>query len=429
MFGLKKRNPRDNFLPDGQLARKAKVIRPVVDREKAGSALKSQQAEISIPANYGHQERITLYRFLRENLPIVNGAIWVWVRLCASPMEYVVRGVSDRNSQKTLKPHLDRLSQLLASSTYGQFGGIDRLCDLFFSSLFIDGAFAGSLRFDSQGRPGGFVPADVRNLSFESETGDTGGQGWRIYQETPSGRELLDPASFIYVPLDEDAIDPRGRSILQSIGFVSRIEQKILDDMQKAQEKSGYNRLHVIIKKPERRLGETETAFVERANHYFDDTVTMFSGIRPSDSAVTWDDIEIKTISPEGGAGNSWYMSHRAIVEDICAGVHLDPFMLGYSYSSTQTWARFKYELVLREIASVQKLAIHFFEWLINGHLDRTGAGLRVDVRFDNDRVYSLLEQYRTEQKDAERVMELFKAGLLSKEEARERIFRLEGIE
>ncbi len=71
--------------------------------------------------------------------------------------------------------------------------------------------------------------------------------------------------------------------------------------MQKSQEKAGYNRLHVAIKKPERRLGETENAYIERANGYFEDTVTLFSGIKPSDSAVTWDDIEIKTVGPASG--------------------------------------------------------------------------------------------------------------------------------
>ncbi len=426
MFGLGKNKSRGSAAPASDLARRVGIVKASSGREKAASAIKSLQAEINFPADYGHYERITLYRFLRENIPVVNGAVWVWVRLCASPMEFAVRGEADERSAEALKPHLERLNAILAASPYGRFGGIDRLCDLFFSSLFVDGAFAGGLQFDSRGALTGFLPCDIRNLGFER---DQAGGDWRIILEADGQRNLLDSASFIYLPLDEEANDPRGRSILQSVGFVSRIEQKLLDDMHKAQEKAGYNRLHVVIKKPERRVGETESAYIERANTYFDDTVTLFSGIRPADSAVTWDDVEIKTISPEGGAGGSWYLSHRAIVEDICAGVHLDPFMLGYSYSSTQTWARFKYELVLREIASVQKLAVRFFEWLVNGYLQSVGAGLAVDVRFDNDRVHSLLDQNRGEQQEMAHVADLFKAGLLSREEARDRIFRLEGVD
>jgi hypothetical protein len=426
MLGLpffKKERPKTSR---SDLARAARVIKTPT-RERAGSSLKAGAPSINLPADYGYPERITLYRFLRENIPVVNGAIWIWSRLCSSPMEFSAGGGMSQKNTGALKTHLDKLSALLAPNPYYKSGGLERLCDLFFSSLFVDGAFAGRIEIDDTHHFAGFAPCDIRELSFEQGTDGK----WKIYHELPSGQELQDPATFIYIPLDDDPNDPRGRSILQSIGFVSRLEQKLLDDMQKSQEKAGYNRLHVAIKKPERRLGETESAYIERANCYFDDTVTLFSGIKPSDSAVTWEDIEIKTVGPASGTGNatnSWYLSHRALVEDICAGIHLDPFMLGYSYSSTQTWARFKYELVLREIISVQKLAVRFFEWLINMHLALSGSNITTTVKFNNDRVNSILEQYQAEHEASNRVIELFKAGLLSKDEARERIFHDEGI-
>ncbi len=420
MFGLKKRSK----MPPGVLSARAKLYKPRA-REKAGSALKSEAARITLPADYGFSERITLYRFLRENIPIISGAVWIWSRLCASPMEFHLGdGASARNAT-LLKSRLERLNTVLSPNPYNKSGGLDRLCDLFFNCLFVDGAFAGNIVIDDSGALAGFAPVDIRDLSFECETDTTGNPRWKIYRENENGRTLLDPSTFIYIPLDDDAGNPRGKSILQAVGFVSRLEQKLLDDMQKSQEKAGYNRLHVLIRKPERRMGESEPNYIDRANSYFDDTVTLFSGIKPSDSAVTWDDIEIRTIGPASGAGNathSWYLSHRALVEDICAGVHLDPFMLGYSYSSTQSWARFKFELVLREIISVQKQASRFFEWLINTDLALAGINLRASVRFDNDRVNSVLEKYRAEREAADRVIELFKAGLISREEAREKI-------
>ena len=301
MFGLKKRAR----MPQGILSARARLLRPQQAREKAGSALKSDAAKISLPADYGFSERITLYRFLRENIPIISGAVWIWARLCASPMEFHLGdGASQRNAA-LLKSRLDRLNTSLSPNPYNKSGGLDRLCDLFFNSLFVDGAFAGNIMIDDSGRLAGFAPVDIRNLSFESESDAAGNPQWKIYRETESGRELMDPATFIYIPLDDDSGDPRGKSILQAVGFVSRLEQKLLDDMQKSQEKAGYNRLHVLIKKPERRLGESEQNYIDRANSYFDDTVTLFSGIKPSDSAVTWDDIEIKTIGPASGSGNA----------------------------------------------------------------------------------------------------------------------------
>ena len=48
-------------------------------------------------------------------------------------------------------------------------------------------------------------------------------------------------------------------------------------------------------------------------------------------------------------------------------------------------------------------------------------------VFFDNDRVNSILEKNRAEREASDRVVELFKAGLLSRDEARERVLKYEG--
>jgi hypothetical protein len=101
--------------------------------------------------------------------------------------------------------------------------------------------------------------------------------------------------------------------------------------------------------------------------------------------------------------------------------------MLGYSYGNTRSWARFKFELVLRQVISVQKLAVRFFEWLVNTHLALSGINLKAVVNFNNDRIDGALERYQSEHEQARRVLELYEAGLLSKEEARSRVFRIEG--
>lgn len=414
-----------------ELAQRAKPIKQRHIRQKAGTSLKGEKDRITFAADYGYYERITLYRFLKEQIPVVNGAVWTWTRLCSSPMEFVSSAKKTEAENSRLRSAVDQLNRELAPNAYYKSGGLERLSDLFFSSLFTDGAFAGMIEPGKNGAIIGFQPVDVRNLTFEfeSDSSEPTMRGLKIYYETPDGRRLLDPENFIYIPLDDDSSDPRGRSILQSIGFVSRLEQKLLDDMQKTQEKAGYNRVHVLVKKPERRMGEAENDFVDRANGYFDDTVGLFSGIKPSDSVVTWDDIELKTVGPSGGGANvthSWYLSHRAVVEDVCAGIHLDPFMIGYSFGSTQSWAQFKFELVLRQVVSVQRLAIRFFEWLINRHLAVTGYGSDIQVRFNNESIDSALERYQARHEEARRVIELYKAELLSREEARGRIFGLE---
>jgi hypothetical protein len=428
MFGFNsnKRQRIDKTRP-ADLAQRAGSFTFVTKREKTGSALKGDDAMLSFMGDFGYYERITLYRFIRDNIPVINGAIWTWTRLCSSPLEFYIPDNENKKDLRILNDAVSSLNERLASDDYGKSGGLDRLSDLFFNSLFTDGSFAGEIELAGGKGITRFLPTDVRRLSFEKNGGSPG--RWKIFCETEDGRILLDPATFIYIPLDDDSVDPRGKSILQSVGFVSRMEQKLLYDMQQTQEKAGYNRLHVKITKPERRMGESEDNFLDRANHYFDDTVTLFSGIKPADSVVTWDDVAIETIAPRSGGNsvsNSWYLSHRSLVEDICAGVHLDPFMLGYSYGNTWSWARFKFELVLRQVVSVQKPALRFFEWLINTHLSKTGINLKAAVRFNNDRINGALARYESEREACSRVIELYNAGLIDKDEARNRIFRIE---
>ena len=346
MFGLNifNKKPVTGKPRPVDLAQRAGSFTFVTKREKTGSALKNDDAMLSFMGDYGYYERITLYRFIKDNIPVINGAIWTWTRLCSSPLEFYIPDNESKKDLKLLNDSVSALNERLASDDYRKSGGLERLSDLFFNSLFTDGAFAGEIEF---GRGKGitrFVPSDVRRLSFEKD--GSAQPSWKIFRETEDGKTLMDPAVFIYIPLDDDPVDPRGKSILKSVGFVSRMEQKLLYDMQQTQEKAGYNRMHVKINKPERRMGESEENFLDRANKYFDDTVTLFTGIKPADSVVTWNDIEIETIAPGSGnttASNSWYLSHRSLVEDICAGVHLDPFMLGYSYGNTRSCARFKF--------------------------------------------------------------------------------------
>jgi hypothetical protein len=429
MFGLNifNRKPEVGKPTPVDLAQRAGSFRFVTKREKTGSALKNDDGMLSFMGDYGYYERITLYRFIKDNIPVINGAIWTWTRLCSSPLEFYIPDNESKKDLKLLNDSVSALNERLASDDYRKSGGLERLSDLFFNSLFTNGAFAGEIEFGKGKGITRFIPSDVRRLLFEKEDGISA--SWKIFRETEDGKALLDPVSFIYIPLDDDPVDPRGKSILQSVGFVSRMEQKLLYDMQQTQEKAGYNRLHVKITKPERRVGESEDNFLDRANRYFDDTVTLFSGIKPADSVVTWDDIEIETIAPRGGnttTTNSWYLSHRSLVEDICAGVHLDPFMLGYSYGNTRSWARFKFELVLRQVVSVQKLALRFFEWLVNTHLAKSGINLKAAVRFNNDRINGALARYESEREACSRIIELYNAGLIDKDEARNRIFRIE---
>ena len=377
--------------------------------------------QLSLPSAEGFKtaDRLTLYRFLADNIPILNGAIWLWTKLCAAPVEFRFSQLSESQAKELIR----ELDRVLIPSPYQKSGGIETLVNLFFRGLFLDGCFGGEavLKPSANGLAG-FTSCDSRFLTFEQKSG-----GWQIYFERDGGKIRLDPAAFYFGGLDSTISDPRGHSLLSSISFVSHLEQKLIFDMSENLEKSGYQRVQVQLKKPEKLAGENDANYIQRANSYFDNTVELFKSLRPADSAVTWDDVEITSVGPSGqGAASSWYLYHRALVEDICAGVHLDPFMLGYSFGTTQTWARFKFELMMRQIVAVQEKARGFLQWLVKLELALRDLPGEVEVLFDNRRVFGSLERFQAEKIAADNILAQYKEGLLTKEEARAQIAKIE---
>lgn len=292
----------------------------------------------------------------------------------------------------------------------------------FFTGLFTDGAVCGEVVLSPAGdRIDRFYFIDPATIEFIP---NRNGQ-LELYQVTEDRPIRLNPHSTFYFGLDTDVANPRGRSLLSGIPFVTRVEQQLVADMQKTMHNAGYHRLHVKIKPPEKKDAESDDAYVARANRYFEDTVGMMKKIAPEDNPVTWNEVEIAYIGPTGqyAGASGWYLNHKAMVEDIASGTHLDPFMLGYSYGTTQHWAGFKLELVERQVISVQRPAKRFVEWLHNLELALHGLDLRAEHHFDNRRTFGLLEARKAEQMHLDNVLKQQRAGFLTFDEAKQRAF------
>jgi len=389
------------------------------------------QGELLLPQSslYDNSFRIRLYRFLRDNIPVLNSAVWTWTRICASPSHLELKGSVEnsafgRDNPKLLDNAYEVLKNLdrrIYQHNFQKFGGADALLTQFFGSLFTDGAVCGELVLTpSRDRLDKFYFIDPATIRFKLKD-DT---NWELYQEVNGVLIKLNPASTFYLGLDRDPDDPRGKSILGSIPFVARVEQRLLEDMQKTMHNAGYHRLHVKIKPPERFSGESDETYISRANKYFEDTVEMMRELTPEDNPITWNDVGIEYIGPSGhiASSNYWYINHKALVEDICAGVHLDPFMLGYSYGPTRSWAQFKYELILRNVISIQRLAKRFMEWIRNIELALWGISLECVHHFDNRKFFGMLEQREAEKIHLENIIRKKEAGFISEDQAKREI-------
>ncbi len=361
--------------------------------------------------------RIMLYRFLTDNIPTVHACIWTWVRLSASPGRFQVFDQSGTNHNLMAEKRLGQLSERLSVGESGNPVALTTfLTDLFYS-LYRDGLFGGFLTVnrDASGvdRFMAIDPADVR-LDCESPVR-------KLLLEGGDKDIDLSRQDFYYIPLNAGNQRPMGRSVLQAIPFVAAVEQQLVNDMQKSVHNAGYNRLHIKITPPMRLAGESDGAYVKRINEYFDSTVALIKNIEVEDNPVTWDNISIEHIGPEGSRAttNSWFFNHRAMIEEICAGTNLAPFLLGYSYGATTTWSAFKFDMVMRQVRSIQLEVAQFLEWVGNIELALAGFDARCRFEFDNSFTYQATDENNIRHAQVENVLKLYQAGLIDEKTAR----------
>lgn len=360
--------------------------------------------------------RIQLYRFLRNNIPTISSAVWTWSKLCNAPrIRYYDSEVTD-NMESEIEEILQSLERRIFPFKFWRYAGFDALLDTLFNALFTDGGSCGELVINPAGDGiHAFYPVDIIDLEFELVENQ-----WRIFQKIDDRKVKLPLPTLFYYGLDAEPSDPRGRSIISAVPFVARIEQQLVNDMSKTVHNAGYHRLQVSITPPQKASGESDSAYVNRANQYFDDTVDMMNTLEPDDNPITWNDVEIKHIGPSNYSSiGAWYLNHKAIIEDICCGCHLDPFMLGYSYGTTHNWAKFKYEIVLRQVYSIQAAASHLLDWLCDIELALKGIPIRVKHRFDNSKSFGMLDQRQAENIHIDNVLKLLESDLINKERAK----------
>jgi hypothetical protein len=165
--------------------------------------------------------RRLLYRFLRDNVPVLNAVIWTWVRLCAADHDFEIVGSVSAGEEKAVHQALDNLDARVFQNGLIKRGGIRELLLQFFDSLFTDGAVCGELQLTpSRSRIERFQLADMLSISVERH-------GIPTFSLLTSARRCKRIGALYYGSQPAGVVT--GRSILQSIPFVARVEQIISD--------------------------------------------------------------------------------------------------------------------------------------------------------------------------------------------------------
>jgi hypothetical protein len=162
--------------------------------------------------------------------------------------------------------------------------------------------------------------------------------------------------------------------MVESCRTLIGIANDMMRDMSLSSANAGVPRLHIKIKQPQQYEWEDPEDYRSRIGSYFTETISQFSDIGPDDNVYSWDDVEIGTVSAGyGPAGFVWRTNRAVVDEEIIGGFHLYPWIFGRSLSTTKNWVRSQFDILMSQVASLQKEAKRFSEWIANTHLALSG--------------------------------------------------------
>ena len=370
------------------------------DRSYLGSAY---HPFIPLP-NHTPFQMLPIYRHLRDAIPDISDAVWTWKRLCQTGYDIEIAdassGVAHRRAQ--------RLLHALDTRVNSGDRGMDGLLDVFYTALFTYGAAAMEVVLSpSRESIHDIIPIDVWTVRFRREQGRL--QAYQLHE----GREIKLPMDrFIYIGLDRDGTNPYGRSMLRSIPFVVKIQHCLLEDMAKATHNMGWPRLHVQYRPPERQRGESPEAYTQRTEANFNKLRESLNGLAADQNLVTYDDVSIELIQ-----GNSrsqiFYDNHKAVEEQVITAMHLMPILMGRNYGTTETYGTAQYEIVNRQVQTVNRSVKRILERLYNFELALMWGEATAKVHMRTNRTTDILKEATARTHEIDNALKLRDQGLI----------------
>lgn len=360
-------------------------------------------AEQCIPLpNQTPFEMLRVYRYLRDAIPDISDAIWTWKRLCQTGFDIEICDASSGVAERRVRRLLDELNRRVN----GGDRGMDGLLDLFYASLFTYGAAALEIVLThSRESIWDLVPVDAWTVRFKRD-------GGRLLPYQLHEGELipLPPERFIYVGMERDGSNPYGRSMLRSIPFVVKIQQRLLEDMAKATHNAGWSKLHVQYSPEERQRGESVEDYHARMGQNLERIRAKLSGLSPDQNLITYDNVKVALVQG-GQAAQVFYENHKAIEEQVITGMHLMPILIGRNYGTTETYGTAQFEIVNRQVESVNRAVKRILERLYNFELALMWGEARAKVHMRANRTVDILKAAQARAREIENAARLQELG------------------
>ena len=329
----------------------------------------------------GQEERI--YRQVREAVPVLDAAVGKLVRLTSGFDVVCPRPENERKLRQFLKT---------VNCGRGQVG-IDSFLTAYLDSLLTCGRAVGEMVVTG-GRLGAVCWGDVTRLQIRE--GDSpldvqicGADDQGRIQPLPYQNLLL------FTTLHPEPENPYGVSIFRGMPFLADILMKIYNTVGVNWERAGNIRYSVICK-PGENLDAVSAQ--ERGNQIAGEWARAMEDGKNGTvrDFVAVGDVQIKVIGSEGPILDS-EVPVRQILEQLIAKTGLPPFLLGFSWSTTERMSAQQADLLTSELWALRRTVQPALLKICRTWLAMEGLDPRVEILWDDISLQDISEQAQAE--------------------------------
>ena len=328
----------------------------------------------------------TLYRAIRENVPLVDACIYKILRLCG--------GVSVRCGDQQAQQGLERFLREVNTGRGQQ--GIHGFLDQYLDSMLMFGQGVGEMVLTRDGRDIAAVlcarAEDVAVCEGDSPLDFRLGAADEMGQIRPLPcQELL-----LFTPFNPETYAPYGVSLLRSMPFLTELLGKIYQAMGVNWERMGNVRFAVIYKPGE---GELERGMAqERSQVLAREWSRAMEDTRDGSvrDFVAVGDVDIKVIGADNQVMDA-AVPVRLILEQLVSKTGIPPFMLGLNWSSTERMSAQLADLLTSEMTAIRRTLTPVVARICRMWLRLHGFGCGFEVVWDDINLQDLVEEAKAD--------------------------------
>ena len=331
-----------------------------------------------------HQPEFSLYRSIREAVPVVDAAILKLIRLAG--------GVFVTCKDKTLEKQLNDFLRGVPSGWNQK--GIQPFLDAYLDCLLTCGRAVGEIVLTRDGRDiAAVLCGSVSNLEVK-ENGSPLDITLAVRRRDGSAELLPRQDLLLFTPYNPSAEHPYGISLMHSMPFLAGVLVKIYQTLGANWERAGNVRFAVVYKPGEdgtdgRRVQERSQQLAKQWSEAMQSTRS--GAIR---DFVAVGDVEIKVIGAECDLPDC-QAPVRLVEEQLISLTGIPPFLLGLNWSSTERMSSQQADIMTSELDALRRTLTPVMERICALWLRLHGQDCPFQVQWESINLQDQVEKAR----------------------------------